>query len=88
MHGKVLMTALVRQYGKGAVKTNLHETGDGDLFSSVCVPAGCTLRAYEHINFEGARLVIKGPREILDLKQDRPSGRDSGDKISSLRVDN
>jgi hypothetical protein len=75
-----------RSYSAGAVVANLHTSGDGDKFSSVCVPAGFTLTVYEHINQGGRWLTLDGPREILDLKSDRPSGEDWGDRISSLRV--
>jgi astacin len=75
-----------KSYPAGTVADNLHTDGNGDTFSSVCVPAGFTLKVFEHINQGGRSLTLVGPVEILDLKRDRPSGEDWGDRISSLSV--
>jgi hypothetical protein len=65
---------------------DLHGQGDGDKFSSICVPAGRTIVLFEHTDFRGRRLEIVGPREILDLKRDRPDNTDWGDLASSVQV--
>jgi hypothetical protein len=59
----------------------------GDLASSVCVPDGVTVTLYEHDNYRGDRLPVRGPREIFDLKRERPNGANWGDRISSVRIE-
>jgi hypothetical protein len=65
---------------------NLHSLGLGDKISSLCVPAGWILEAWEHVDFRGEYLQISGPVEISDLKRESPDGDDWGDKFSSIRV--
>jgi hypothetical protein len=66
---------------------DLHKQGDGDKFSSICVPAGVTVILFEHKDSDGSKLEIVGPKEILDLKRDRPNNTDWGDRASSVRVE-
>lgn len=78
-------------YGGKALGINssiadLHREGMGDKASSVCVPAGYTITLFQDKNFHGRSLRLVGPREVLDLKRDRPDGQDWGDKISSVQV--
>jgi hypothetical protein len=65
---------------------NLHSLGMGDKVSSLCVPDGWIVEAWEHDGFRGENLQISGPVEIPDLKRESPDGRDWGDKFSSIRV--
>ncbi len=65
---------------------DLHRVGMGDDASSVCVPAGFKVELFEHTNYRGSRLEVRGPDSIADLKRDRPDGADWGDRISSIRV--
>lgn len=75
-----------RSFSITASNTDVHRQGNGDKASSVCIPAGFSVTIFEHKNFRGRSLRLNGPREILDLKRNRPGGRDWGDKISSVRV--
>jgi len=65
---------------------DLHANGDGDRFSSICVPAGKTLRLYEHANYGGKKLTIAGPMEIFVLKNHRVNGITWDDTISSVKL--
>jgi hypothetical protein len=65
--------------------SNLHDTGDGDKISSVCVPSGRTLILFEHDSLSGRQLQITGPIEVFDLK-DRPLGGGNwNDEASSVQ---
>lgn len=65
---------------------NLGDQNMGDRGSSLCVPQGWEVTLYEDADYKGSFITITGPQVILDLKRDRPNGRDWGDKISSVRV--
>ena len=64
-----------------ANNANLHSSGMGDSISSVCVPRGWTVTAYEDKNFGGRSLRISG-RQHEDLKRQFKWG----DRISSVRI--
>ncbi len=66
---------------------DLHRQGMGDDASSVCVPEGWRVVVFEDTNYRGDRLEIYGPDAIQDLKRDRPEGKDWGDRISSVQVE-
>lgn len=61
---------------------DLHDKGGrfADSISSVCVPAGWVVRAFEHKVYKGKMLEIVGPKQYEDLK--RQLGW--GDRISSI----
>ena len=61
---------------------DIHRINFGDNISSICVPRGWILTAYEHRNYKGKSLVVGGPYRFEDLKRQRGFG----DKISSIRV--
>lgn len=63
---------------------DLHNEGGkyGDSVSSICVPSGWTVRAFEHKVYKGKRLEIIGPKQYEDLK--RQLDFNWGDKISSI----
>ena len=75
-----------RSFTIGRSNRDIHQQGNGDKASSVCVPPGASITVYENKNFRGRSLRLNGPREIFDLKRDKPQGRNWGDKISSVRV--
>lgn len=52
-----------------------------DRVTSLCVPKGKTLTLYEHINYEGTSLAIRGPTFIQTLND-----RGWNDRISSLKI--
>ncbi len=55
-----------------------------DEISSICVPRGWTMTVYEHANYQGRSLTIKGQGSLRDLRYDTPDGRDWNDRISSI----
>jgi hypothetical protein len=61
---------------------DLHDKGGkfADSISSVCVPRGWVVRAFEHKKYKGKMLEITGPKQYEDLK--RQLGW--GDRISSI----
>ena len=65
---------------------DLHDQNFGDEASSLCVPYGWQVVLHADTGYRGDRLQISGPREIDDLKRDRPEGQDWGDRISSIEV--
>ncbi|HMN28581.1 MAG TPA: beta/gamma crystallin-related protein, partial [Caldilineaceae bacterium] len=65
---------------------NLHDQGDGDQISSVCVPDGTILTLFEHDNFKGQQLQVTGPREIFVLEDEPRSGGNWNDEASSIRL--
>lgn len=67
--------------------SDTHSRGLGDNISSLCVPRGWQITVYEDKGFRGASLELRGPASILDLRRERPNGREWGDTISSVRVD-
>jgi astacin (peptidase family M12A) len=66
--------------------TNLHAFDAGDKASSACIPVGWLVVLFENTDFGGNSLPLTGPFNIRDMKRDRPSGQDWGDKVSSVRV--
>jgi hypothetical protein len=67
---------------------NLHHRAVrmGDSISSLCVPEGWAIIAYEDDSFRGKTLEVVGPNYWTDLKRNRPNGWNWGDKISSVAV--
>jgi hypothetical protein len=61
---------------------DLHDDGGkfADSISSICVPRGWVVRAFEHKTYKGKKLEIVGPKRYEDLK--RQIGW--GDRISSI----
>lgn len=57
-----------------------------DVGSSVCVPAGWSVSLYEHDTFQGRALTVNSGDWWSDLKRNRPSNENWGDRISSVRV--
>lgn len=65
---------------------NLKRLSMGDEISSLCVPKGWAIIAYEHDSFNGRKLEVVGPDFWTDLKRNRPNGMNWGDTISSVAV--
>ena len=58
-----------------------HMWGMHDAASSVCVPAGWTIRLYVDDNYEGATFTVEGPDWVRSL-----SPYDWNDKADSVQV--
>lgn len=72
-----------KPYVLNADYPNLHDFNAGDRVSSICVPSGDTIVIYEHVNYSGQAVVLRGPVFIRNLATERPGWND---RISSVRV--
>lgn len=54
--------------------------GFNDKISSICLPSGWELEIFEHLNGEGKRVTIKGPKQLSSMP------RGWNDTVTSIRV--
>jgi len=64
---------------------NLHDNGDGDRISSICVPSGRTVVLFEHDSFRGRQTIATGPIEIFDLQTRSLGSGNWNDETSSIQ---
>ncbi|MBI1366347.1 MAG: hypothetical protein GC153_10395 [Alphaproteobacteria bacterium] len=66
-------------------KIKVYNAKMGDRITSLCVPDGWEITAYNDAGFKGPSIKIVGPKEIEDLAKYSMAG-DWSDRISSIRV--